>query len=315
MADMPVVLMAPTLPKRIVDKLTARYRLIGPLAASRPEALPDGAKDAVALLTMGTLTTDAALIDALPNLRTIVVYGTGFEGVDAAYAKAKGIRIANAGTANALSVAEFAVGAILAATRQLASGDRFVRAGRWTGNSVERMPMVRGLHGRRVGIYGLGSVGRLAAERLEVFGVELGYHNRRPREDVAYRYFDTLPALAEWCDILLVAVRATRETRHAVGRDVLAALGPSGTVVNISRGIAVDTDALCEALETNVIAGAALDVYEDEPNVPMRLRALDNVVLTPHVAANTVLAQESQQDRMLDNLAAFFAGAPMPGEI
>lgn len=311
----PVVVMAPTLPKRIVEKLNERYELIGPLAASRPDALPERARQARALLTMGTLRTDAALIDALPALEVVTLYGTGFEGVDVPHAKAKGIRIGNAGTANAISVAEFAVGAILAATRQFASGDRFVRAGRWTGNSVERMPMVPGLHGRRVGIYGLGSVGALTAERLGVFGVEIGYHNRRPRADLPHTYFDSLAGLAAWCDILLVAVRASAENRHAVGAQVLAALGPAGYVVNISRGIAIDTDALCDALEAGTIAGAALDVFEDEPNVPMRLRALENVVLTPHVAANTRLAQESQQDRMLDNLAAFFEGREMPGEI
>ena len=130
-----------------------------------------------------------------------------------------------------------------------------------------------------------------------------------------YAYFDSLAGLADWCDILLVSVRASAENRHAVDAEVLKALGPSGYLVNISRGIAIDTEALCDALEANTIAGAALDVFEDEPNVPMRLRALENVVLTPHVAANTVLAQESQQDRMLDNLTAFFDGGPMPGEI
>ncbi|WP_210270080.1 NAD(P)-dependent oxidoreductase [Aureimonas mangrovi] len=315
MTARPVVLMVPKLPRRIVEKLEASYEVLGPLPASRVEDLPAGAERAVALLTMGTMRTDAAFIDALPALEMIALYGTGHEGVDGAHARSKGIRIANAGAANAISVAEFAVGSILASTRQLASGDRFVREGRWQGNSVERMPMVPGLYGRRVGIYGLGSVGRLAAPRLEAFGCEIGYHNRNRVADVPYAYFDGLAALAEWCDVLLVAVRASAENRHAVNADILRALGPSGTLVNISRGIAVDTEALCDALEAQAIAGAALDVFETEPDVPMRLRALDNVVLTPHVAANTRLAQEAQQDRMLDNLSSFFAGGRMPGEL
>jgi hydroxypyruvate reductase len=141
--------------------------------------------------------------------------------------------------------------------------------------------------------------------------MQIGYHNRRMRPDVAYSYHPTLLGLAEWADVLVVAVRADASNRHAVNAEVLSALGPRGHLVNISRGIAVDETALCDALETGTIAGAGIDVYEDEPNIPERLTRLDNVVLTPHMAAISANAQRAQRDLMFANLEAFFAGRPV----
>jgi len=307
----PTILMAPRMPARLVERLQEHYTLLGPMERSAPEALPAGAEAAQALLTIGTQKTDAALIDALPGLRLIACYGTGIEGVDRAHAKARGIRLSNAADANAASVAEFAMGLLLASARQIGAAERFVRAGRWKGNAVERMAYVPGLVGRKLGIYGLGAVGSRIASRAAAFDMSIGYHNRSQRSDLPYLYHDNLLGLAEWADVMIVAVRASAETRHAINAEVLKALGPQGHLVNISRGIAVDEIALCEALETGVIAGAALDVYEHEPLVPDRLKALDNVVLTPHIAANAETAQIAQQDLMLANLAAFFAGKPL----
>jgi lactate dehydrogenase-like 2-hydroxyacid dehydrogenase len=141
--------------------------------------------------------------------------------------------------------------------------------------------------------------------------MEIGYHNRRPRADVPYLYHPTLMELATWSDILVVAVRVDASNRHAVNAEVLAALGPRGHLVNISRGIAVDEAALCDALEAGTIAGAGIDVYENEPNIPDRLKALDSVVLTPHMAAISANAQRAQRDIMFANLEAFFAGRPL----
>ncbi len=307
----PTVLMVPKMPAALVTRLRESYEVLGPMDHSTPDALPAGAAEAEALLTMGSLRTDAALIDALPRLRLICCYGTGVEGVDGGHAKARGIALGNAGEANAASVAEFAMGLLLATARQIPQADRFVRAGRWKGNSVERMPAVPGLAGRKLGIYGLGAIGSRIARRAEAFEMEIGYHNRSRRADVPYLYHDSLVGLAEWADVLIVSARASAENRHAVDAAVLKALGPGGHLVNISRGIAVDEDALCAALETGAIAGAALDVYENEPHVSDRLRALDNIVLAPHIAAATELAQAAQQDTMLGNLEAFFAGRPL----
>jgi lactate dehydrogenase-like 2-hydroxyacid dehydrogenase len=307
----PTVLMVPRLPDALVARLRESYDVLGPMESSTVDALPPVAEAAEALLTMGSLSTDAALIDALPKLRLICCYGTGIEGVDRAHAKARGVALGNAGEANAASVAEFAMALLLATARQVPQADRFVRAGRWMGNSVQRMPAVPGLAGRRLGIYGLGAIGSRIARRAEAFEMEIGYHNRSRREGVPYRHHESLLALADWADILVVSARASAENRHAVNAAVLKALGPRGHLVNISRGIAVDEDALCAALETGVIAGAGLDVYENEPNVSERLKALENVVLTPHIAAASESAQAAQQEMMFGNLEAFFAGKPL----
>jgi lactate dehydrogenase-like 2-hydroxyacid dehydrogenase len=203
------------------------------------------------------------------------------------------------------------MGLLLASARQIGAAERFVRAGRWQGNSVERMPNVPGLAGRKLGIYGLGAIGARIASRAAAFDMTIGYHNRSQRPELPYLYHDSLLGLASWADVLIVAVRASIETRHAINAQVLRALGPEGHLINISRGIAVDEEALCEALETKLIAGAALDVYEHEPQVPDRLKLLENVVLTPHIAANAESAQLAQQDLLFGNLEAYFAGKPL----
>lgn len=307
----PTILMVPRLPAPLVARLSERYTVLGPLERSAPDALPAGAGAVQALLTVGSQKTDAALIDALPALRLIACYGTGVEGVDGAHAKARGVALTNAADANAASVAEFAIGLLLASARQIGQGDRLVRAGRWRGNAVQRMPVAPGLTGRRLGIYGLGAIGTRIASLATAFGMEIGYHNRSRRADVDYAYHDSLLGLAGWCDMLMVAARAGAGNRHAVDAAVLAALGPQGYLVNISRGSAIDETALCEALEQGVVAGAALDVYEHEPHVPDRLKAIETVVLTPHIGANADQAQQAQQDLMVGNIDALFAGAPL----
>jgi lactate dehydrogenase-like 2-hydroxyacid dehydrogenase len=186
-----------------------------------------------------------------------------------------------------------------------------VHRNQWRGDIIERTAITPELAGRRLGIYGLGSIGARIATRAAAFEMQIGYHNRKPRTDVPYIYHPTLTALATWADILVVAVRAGASNYHAINKEVLAALGPGGHLVNISRGIAVDEDALCDALEAGAIAGAALDVYEVEPNVPPRLLPLDNVVLTPHMAAISANAQRAQRELMFANLEAFFAGRPV----
>jgi lactate dehydrogenase-like 2-hydroxyacid dehydrogenase len=297
------------------ERLAARYDLHGPLERSAADAIPEAARGARALITLGSFRTDAAMIDALPELRLICCYGTGFEGVDRDAAAARGIVVTHAGDANATSVAEFAMGLVLAVSRKILFGDRFIREGRWVSRALERPPMVPGLAGRRLGVYGLGSIGLRIARRAETFEMEIGYHNRSPRADVPYAYHASLLDLAAWCDVLVVAVRADASNRHSVNAAVLEALGPEGVLVNISRGIAVDEMALCDALEAGRIAGAGLDVFEEEPHVPERLKALDNVVLTPHMGAAAQGAQEAQQQLIVENLEAFFTGRPVRSKV
>ena len=306
----PVVLVAARFLPRLLGRLGEHYALHG-LEHPEADAIPPEAREARALITIGSLRTDAALMDALPKLGLIACYGTGYEGVDRAAAQARGIIVSHARDANATAVAEFAMGLVIASARGIIRGDRYVRAGRWRGDIIERTAVTPELAGRRLGVYGLGSIGTKIATRAAAFEVEIGYHNRKPRQDVPYGYHPTLIGLAEWVDILVVAVRADASNRHAINKEVLTALGPKGHLINISRGIAVDQAALCEALEAGTIAGAALDVYEDEPNVPERLTRLDNVVLTPHMAAISANAQRAQRDSMFATLEAFFAGRPV----
>ena len=304
----PTVLVPAGFTKRLLGRLSETYNLMGPL---RPEGPNAQEREARVLITLGSLTTSAALMDSLPNLGLISCFGTGFEGVDLAAARARNIVVSHAGDTNSTAVAEFAMGLVIATARDLVRGDRYARANRWRGDIIERLPIVPGLAGQRLGIYGLGSIGSKLAQRAAAFEMEIGYHNRKTRPGVPYAYHPTLLELATWADILVVAVRADKSNTHAINREVLAALGPRGHLVNISRGIAVDTEALCDALEAGTISGAALDVYENEPSIPDRLKVLDNVVITPHMAAISANAQRAQRDIMFANLEAFFAGRPV----
>lgn len=311
----PTILMMPRLADDAIASLRQHYTVIGPVDGDDAAAIPAEAREARALVTYGGRRTSAELMDALPKLELIACYGTGVEGVDAAAAKARGIALCNAADANARSVAEFAMGLMLCAMRGIGQGDRFVREGLWSRRGVEPVANTPDLAGRKVGIYGLGAIGSRIASRAAAFEMEVGYHSRSAKPDLPYQFHDSLPGLAAWADVLVVAVRASAETRNAVDDAVLNALGPRGYVVNIARGLVIDEEALCSALEQKRIAGAALDVFAEEPHVPERLRALDYVVLTPHIAANSQDARKGQSRMLLGNLEAFFAGRPMPSPV
>jgi lactate dehydrogenase-like 2-hydroxyacid dehydrogenase len=164
--------------------------------------------------------------------------------------------------------------------------------------------------GRKIGIYGMGEIGRKIAVRAAAFETEVGYFSRS-RHDVPYSYLPSLEALAEWCDVLIIAVRAGRDTHHMIDAAMLKRLGADGTLVNISRGSVIDQKALVEALDNGVIAGAGLDVYEKEPHAPDALTRFPNVVLTPHVGGHTLDGHRRMQDCVIANLDAFFAGKPL----
>ena len=168
--------------------------------------------------------------------------------------------------------------------------------------------------GRKIGVYGMGEIGRKIAARVAAFETEVGYFSRS-QHDVPYRYFSNLEALAEWCSVLMIAVRAGADTHHAVDANILQKLGKDGYVVNISRGSVIDQQALVAALTDQAIAGAGLDVYEKEPHVPDALTALPNVVLSPHIGGHTLELHVAMQNCVLANLDAFFAGKPLPYEV
>ena len=308
----PVVAMLGALPRDVQDRLARDYRLIVAYndAAETVKASPLAGEARAAVIVSGA-NMDKRMVDLLPRLELVCCYGAGYEQADTAALKARGILLANAGGANAPCVADMAVTLLLASTLRLLPADRLVREGQWTRTPPKGWKLSSGFGGRKLGIFGLGAIGLNVARRMAGFDLEIGYHNRRPRQDgAAYRYFADLKAMAEWCDYLVVACPLTDQTHHAVSDEVLRALGPAGYVVNVGRGAIIDQQALIAALRDNVIAGAGLDVAEGEPGVPPELAQLPNVVLTPHIGAVTQRAFESLNQRLYDNLAAHFAGKP-----
>jgi lactate dehydrogenase-like 2-hydroxyacid dehydrogenase len=265
-----------------------------------------------AMLTAGGSRLGAEAMDLLPKLGAIVCYGTGYDGIDLNAAAARNIAVGHSPGANASSVADIAMTLMLAATRRLLVADQYVRSGDWA--AARQSPMMRpqaGLRGRRIGVYGMGEIGRKIAARCAAFESEVGYFSRS-RHDVPYQYFPTLEALAEWCSVLMVAVRAGAKTQHVVNADILKRLGAEGYVVNIARGSVIDEKALVAALADKTIAGAGLDVYEKEPHAPDALTVLPNVVFAPHIGGHTLESHVAMQDCALANLTAYFAGEPLP---
>jgi lactate dehydrogenase-like 2-hydroxyacid dehydrogenase len=255
------------------------------------------------------------MMDMMPKLAAIVCYGTGYDGVDLAAAAKRKITVGHSPGANASSVADIAVTLMLAVTRRLLPADDYVRSGSWS--AAKPSPMMRpqpGMCGRRVGVYGMGAIGRKIASRVAAFETEVGYFSRS-KHDVPYQYLPSLEALAEWCSILMIAVRAGEDTHHAVDARILQKLGEDGYVVNISRGSVIDQQALVTALADNTIAGAGLDVYAKEPHAPDALTSFPNVVLTPHTGGHTLESHTAMQDCVIANLEAFFAGKPLPHEV
>eukprot|EP00245_Coleochaete_scutata_P006939 TRINITY_DN21791_c0_g1_i1.p1 TRINITY_DN21791_c0_g1~~TRINITY_DN21791_c0_g1_i1.p1 ORF type:complete len:341 (+),score=44.83 TRINITY_DN21791_c0_g1_i1:147-1025(+) len=266
----------------------------------------------VALFVRGVATTHGAgasadLINRLPNLKIVSSFSVGLDLVDINLCKEKGIAVTN--TPNVLSecVADMAMGLLIDARRKISAGDRYVREGKWLGGAFGYGQKVWGRH---MGIVGLGSIGEAIAKRAVAFGVRVSYHNRREK-DVPYTYYPTLVGLARDVDFLILICPLTPETHHCVNREVLDALGPEGTLVNIARGSVVDEAALVSALADGRLGSAGLDVFEDEPNVPAALLKMDQVVLQPHAGSATVETRAAMGDLVIDNLKAHFSGKPL----
>jgi hydroxypyruvate reductase len=307
------VLIYSRFPKAMLVRFGERFELMDTAGKPLLETFTkEQLSDIRALITAGGSPLGGAVMDQLPNLGAIICYGTGYDGVDLAAAAQRGISVGHSPGANAASVADLAVTLMLAVTRRLLPADDYVRSGSWSG--AKPSPLMRpqpGNKGRRVGIYGMGEIGRKIASRVAAFETEVGYFSRSQHE-VPYRYLPSLEALAEWCEVLMIAVRAGAENHHAVNANILQKLGKDGYVVNISRGSVIDQPALTKALADGTIAGAGLDVFEKEPHAPDALTALPNVVLTPHVGGHTLDSHAAMQNCVLANLEAFFAGQPLP---
>jgi hydroxypyruvate reductase len=307
------VLIFSRFPKAMMVRIGQQFELMD--AAGKPPNevfTAEQLSDVTAMITAGGTPLAAASLDMLPKLGAIVCYGTGYDGVDLAAAAQRKIAVGHSPGANAASVADIAVTLMLAVTRRLLPADDYVRSGGWA--SSKPSPMMRpqaGMPGRRIGVYGMGEIGRKIAARVAAFETEVGYFSRS-KHDMPYQYFPSLEALAEWCSVLMIAVRAGADTHHIVDAGILKKLGADGYVVNISRGSVIDQKALVAALADNTIAGAGLDVFEREPHAPDALTAFPNVVVTPHIGGHTLESHVGMQDCVIANLEAFFAGKPLP---
>lgn len=280
-------------------------------AAHQIEALdadPALAQRIRGIVTRSNVKVPAELLDRLPALEIISTFGVGYDGLPLAAAAARGIPVTNTPDVLNTAVAELCVGMLLGLLRQLPAADRFVRDGKWMSGT---MPLGVSLSGKRVGIVGLGRIGKDIARRLEPFGVTLAYYGRSDQH-IAYRFEGDLVQLARDSDVLIVAAPGGPETNKLIGPAVLDALGKSGYLVNIARGSLVDEAAMIAALEAKTLGGAALDVFEQEPHADARLAKLDNVLLAPHLGSATVETRQAMMDLVLENLRCHFAGEALP---
>jgi lactate dehydrogenase-like 2-hydroxyacid dehydrogenase len=279
--------------------------------ARAPEALlRELAGKVRVVVTTGLVGFTAAEMDALPGLKLIACYGNPHSGmVDLAEARARAITVTNTPDSITQTVADLALGIIIATMRRIVEGDRFVRAGRWLDGPLTPG---RDLAGKLCGIVGLGRIGREIARRVEVCGMSVCYHGPRRKANVAYPYYPDLETMARAVDCLVVMCPLTPATRNLVNPRVIAALRPESFLINIARGPVVNQEALMAALREKRIAGAGLDVFWDEPQVPAELMAMENVVLSPHLGSATLEVREERGRKLLANLRAYFAGKPAP---
>lgn len=261
------------------------------------------------VLTTGAIGIKADLLAQLPKVEIVAVNGIGTDAVDLAATRARGVAVTNTPGVLTDDVADLALTLLLAAARRLPALDTFVRDGSW--QAGKPIKPTRALRGKVCGIYGFGRIGQAIGERAQAFGMTLQYFQPRAIEGTPVPRADSLLALAEASDYLVVAAPGSAATHHTLNAAVLAALGPQGTLVNIARGSLVDEEALIAALGDGKLGMAALDVFADEPNVPAALRELDNVVLTPHIGSLTVETRHAMGQLVVDNLRAHFDGKPL----
>lgn len=267
----------------------------------------EAAADVRVLVVAGEFELDKDLIERLPNLSLIACFTSGYDGIDIDWCRERGLPVTHAPGVNHEDVADHALGLILAARRQIVSGDRQVRSGGWT---AETRSITPSLGGQKLGVVGLGAIGAAVARRAETFRMDVSWWGPRPK-DAEWPRADSLSALAKASDILVVACKADETNRGLMSREVLQALGPDGLLVNVARGQLVDEDAVIAALRDGRLGGAALDVFEIEPTDAARWASVPNTVLTPHTAGATTEAVQGMLMLLLQNLTAHFAGEPL----
>jgi hydroxypyruvate reductase len=306
----PDILVTAPLPDFLYEPLKRDFRCHDyHQATDKPALLAAEGARIRGLVQGGGTVTPTSLLEALPKLEIVSVFGVGYDGVPVDYCRQRGLKVTNTPDVLTDDVADVAVGLVLMTLRGFAHADRFVRAGAWPARGF---PLTTKVGGRKAGILGLGRIGKAIAHRLAAMGMQIAYTGRKAQADVPYRFVPDLVALAQDSDVLVVACPGGPATRNLVDAKVIAALGKKGTLVNIARGSIVDEPALVAALADGTLGGAGLDVFVDEPNVPRELFAMDNVVLLPHVGSATRETRKAMGDLCKANLDAWFAGRPLP---
>lgn len=296
---LPGLLQIGSFPAEVQSQIDAEFDRIG---VEELERDPARAGDIRAIVTRSNLEVPASLVERLPKLEIIATNGVGYDLIPLELAARRGIVVSNTPDVLNAAVAELCIGALLSLLRKLPQADRYVREGRWLDANF---PLSTSLAGKHVGIVGLGRIGKDIAHRLELFGVALAYHGRTDQR-LAWRFEADLAALARDVDILIVAAPGGRETARMIDARVLDALGPRGWLVNVARGSVVDEEALLAALGEKRIAGAALDVFDGEPDIDKRFFGLENVLLMPHIGSATHETRAAMAQLMLDNLRSYF---------
>jgi len=284
---------------------------VHPLPASgNPNDLPDDVREQIrAFAFKGHSTLGASLIDAFPNLGLIANYGVGYDTIDVAYASKQGILVSNTPDVLTNDVADLAIGMLLALSRDIPGAADWIRSGQWA--SAGAFPLQRTISGASIGIVGMGRIGLAVANRLQGFDTDIHYFSRTEKNASAWTYHDSLISLANKVDILMVCVSAGPETSKLISAAVLDALGPDGLLINSARGSTIDEEALIAALQNNRLRGAALDVFNNEPNIDPRWLALNNVLLQPHHSSGTLETRKSMGELQRQNMIAFFADKPL----
>ena len=291
----------------VQKELAARYRLHGKADFDKVAAIVRGC------VTNGHSGPPPEMIDRMSKLEIIASASVGYDGIPVEYARSKGIPVCNTPEVLNDDVADLAIGLMIMTARNLVTTDRYVRSGRWPKEG--EYPLAKRASGKRVGILGMGRIGKEIGKRAEAMNNTVAYHSRRPVADVSWRHYPDLVELAKNSDFLIVIIPATPQTAKIVNKAVIEALGPTGILVNVARGAVVDEDALVEALVSGKLGGAGLDVFANEPQVPEVLFGMDNVVLQPHVGSASHETRRAMSQLVLDNLDAHFAGNPLLTEI
>lgn len=295
------------IPAAQLDQLEKNYRIHKLWQSENPEAkLNEVRNNITGMVSTAFFGVTAKIIRALPNLEIISHFGVGYDSVDVKAAKEQGIIVTNTPDVLTDDTADIGIALTLAVFRRTVEGDIYVRSGQWVKKGP--MPLGRSLRGKTMGIIGLGRIGQAIATRAQAFGLNIIYHGPRDKK-VSYPFVASLEEMAAKSDILMVACPYTTDTHQLVDARILKALGRDGVLVNIARGKIVDEKALVDALEAGVIAGAGLDVFEKEPDVPSALCRLDNVVLQPHVGSATHETRGAMAQLVVDNLLLYFEKA------